>query len=1024
MKQDTIISELQSAPSEVLNLECYPCVIRSKIDSKDFASYVERLFVIWLKKDFKWVSSDSIAKCLQVDKKELEEWLNKNSDYISRKSKDGDVKYYSLKPLSRHILDKPDFKKVIEEIFDNQASYTFSSAIDDSKWVMFEAIAAKISSKGIKANRRDLLDWLKDNKSLEGRIAGGGHIFRLIQSQKKKKKKPKSYAPCYTEPFIKAVKEILSDIQSYDYAFIDESKEYGRWLSFDTLLTKLDKRGFCPSVLNLGLWLNSQDFIDRIWRQKYNSYLYKLKTIESKKQKDKSKDKENNLFTFKSKNFVFRHEVKDKIIALACIIKKHIVCGTGFNVEYLLLSNKIKESLIRNNLFDDDYKASKNKLLYLLEIMRAHCFCLKGGMDQFPKYYFLKDDIEEDEKLLLLSDVIRRFFVVGSVFDALDVTDNEDLMKELTELGILQNKVESKVKATEEYWLIEERLKRIDCLEASSQDFGYISFKVIDLKNEEDQPKKANDDPDNSDKLFEIIKKHYGKTIAHNKEGFCRWDLLEGSIQYDIEKTFTTLKSSEINKMLDKLINGGSLEMIDGGLIKIVDSITITSANQVLSEINEKDDFASSIKKLFVELPPHAELSIDYDLEQIKIAFNNGHSIFDVDRFCDLKEIEEKLNNLDFLEPLYNDDVHTWKFKSEEKKESEFFSSLVRNLFYSFCDPSQVILGFHLVDGKIYLMENDEVVVSETPLAAFNRILRYATVKAWSNSDFCDALVNVDFLITWTYTSRIEFTLKKKITEFENISEQELEDKINKLDWLVRLPSSSDELAMYHIKENSVPETQTDKLPIVSDTNTTTGSTEISLPVVVEKPKLIVASPELDKFVTQFLTESKETWRSSTAICEEALCDKDLFEKWANLNVALASKPGVNNKRYYALLCRVNQKPTDTPKPEEKPVENEENKDGKKEEKKESKERKHNSDKGVFEHQRKIKKEMFGFLSFYHLKQQLVENMGHYANRLATLHPEPFSHLTKAQHHLCAAVALLIAELNIEQGTLPPGKDL
>jgi len=179
-----------------------------------------------------------------------------------------------------------------------------------------------------------------------------------------------------------------------------------------------------------------------------------------------------------------------------------------------------------------------------------------------------------------------------------------------------------------------------------------------------------------------------------------------------------------------------------------------------------------------------------------------------------------------------------------------------------------------------------------------------------------------------------------------------------------------------------------------------------------------IGSDEFDTLMTQFLSKDKEKpWRSTEAMALATGQDKEPVQEWADGNPALVRRVSKQEegKVFYALLSRFKEK-------EEQPKEKEEGDKGKDDKGKKSPEEKkqEKTDAGSSI----TMQEILAFARLHGLSDRFVRDMDFYANRLATRHEEAFAHLTKAQKHLCSAVALMQKTLKIKDKMLPSTEQL
>jgi len=181
-----------------------------------------------------------------------------------------------------------------------------------------------------------------------------------------------------------------------------------------------------------------------------------------------------------------------------------------------------------------------------------------------------------------------------------------------------------------------------------------------------------------------------------------------------------------------------------------------------------------------------------------------------------------------------------------------------------------------------------------------------------------------------------------------------------------------------------------------------------------------IGSDEFEQQVTQFLSESKKSWRSSEVIATALSVEVAELETWLRQSPAFQSRPGGKKdepKTYFALVCRFEEKQpvtvgsvaaTNANRPETSATKKDDEKD-KKNKKQRSSIR---------------NKELLAFAMLYQLLNALVSCMAHYANSLATYHREAFTHLTQAEKELSSGVALLKSSLKVDDKKLPPPEEL
>jgi len=187
--------------------------------------------------------------------------------------------------------------------------------------------------------------------------------------------------------------------------------------------------------------------------------------------------------------------------------------------------------------------------------------------------------------------------------------------------------------------------------------------------------------------------------------------------------------------------------------------------------------------------------------------------------------------------------------------------------------------------------------------------------------------------------------------------------------------------------------------------------------LVDERPAM--GTDEFDTFITKFLSEDKDKpWRSSDAVTMLGY-DEKKFDDWALKNPAITrriSTKATNEKpkMLYALVARL--VPKQEPAAKVEPEKNGEKKEEKKDKKKDDKKKVDGSSITM--------QEVLAFAMIHNISDSLVRTMNFYANSLATRHPEAFSHLTKAQKDMMAAVALLQKGAKVNDNKLPPLTDI
>lgn len=167
-----------------------------------------------------------------------------------------------------------------------------------------------------------------------------------------------------------------------------------------------------------------------------------------------------------------------------------------------------------------------------------------------------------------------------------------------------------------------------------------------------------------------------------------------------------------------------------------------------------------------------------------------------------------------------------------------------------------------------------------------------------------------------------------------------------------------------------------------------------------------IDSDDFKQKLIQILREDAKPWKGVPYLAKSMQCKDEDFVKWADVSTLLIRKPSQKNKDQflYALLDRVGggaEPPKEEKKQEEKKP-------------KADKKQKNSPNSSITDEER------FALAQLHLICSQMLNVMDFYANRLAIRHTEAFSHLTKAEKDLRAGVALLQADLKVEDKRLTP----